>query len=154
MGTIRAPGVPREEIQVLERISLRGVGPAPELDLELAPRLNLLTGDNGLGKTFVLDVAWWAMTHSWAGDQAWPEPNAAKPRIHCRLDGSETSSWFKFRTQSWSLPREPNPHSSLVLYARVDGSFSAYDPAREVASEYVAAMPSPEDLAKTFHFSP
>ena len=30
------------------------------MQLELAPRINLITGDNGLGKSFLLDVAWWA----------------------------------------------------------------------------------------------
>ena len=31
----------------------------PLMEMELAPRLNLITGDNGLGKSFLLDVAWW-----------------------------------------------------------------------------------------------
>jgi len=30
----------------------------PALQLELAPRLNLITGDHSLGKSFLLDVAW------------------------------------------------------------------------------------------------
>jgi recombinational DNA repair ATPase RecF len=38
------------------------------MELDLAPRLNLLTGDNGLGKSFLLDVAWWAMTRRWPRD--------------------------------------------------------------------------------------
>jgi hypothetical protein len=33
--------------------------------MELAPRLNLITGDNGLGKSFLLDVAWWAISRRW-----------------------------------------------------------------------------------------
>jgi len=38
---------------MLERLTLRDVGPIDELELELAPRLNLVTGDNGLGKSFL-----------------------------------------------------------------------------------------------------
>ena len=30
--------------------------------MEFGQRLNILTGDNGLGKSFILDCAWWAMT--------------------------------------------------------------------------------------------
>lgn len=45
---------------MLEYLRLENVGPAPSM--ELAPRLNLLTGDNGLGKSFLLDCAWWALT--------------------------------------------------------------------------------------------
>ena len=48
--------------EMLERLELENVGPAPKMALELAPRMNLITGDNGLGKSFLLDVAWWALT--------------------------------------------------------------------------------------------
>ena len=53
---------------MLEYLHLINVGPAPEMELRLAPRLNLLTGDNGLGKSFLLDVAWWALARRWAHD--------------------------------------------------------------------------------------
>ena len=33
---------------MIESLRLRNVGPAPGMDMELAPRLNLITGDNGL----------------------------------------------------------------------------------------------------------
>src|ERR1044072_3531878 len=36
--------------------------------LEPAPRLSLITGNNGLGKSFLLDVAWWALTRRWPHD--------------------------------------------------------------------------------------
>ena len=51
---------------MLEYLHLKNVGPAPEMEMELAPRLNLITGDNGLGKTFLLDIAWWVLTRTWA----------------------------------------------------------------------------------------
>ena len=38
---------------MLHGLHLKNVGPAPALDLNPAPRLNLLTGDNGLGKAFL-----------------------------------------------------------------------------------------------------
>ena len=53
---------------MLERLELANVGPAPAMTLELAPRINLITGDNGLGKSFLLDVAWWALTRKWPRD--------------------------------------------------------------------------------------
>lgn len=54
--------------RMLERLQLRNVGPAPEMALDLASRINLITGDNGLGKSFLLDVAWWALTRRWPRD--------------------------------------------------------------------------------------
>lgn len=54
------------------------VGPAQHLKTEFAPRLNLLTGDNGLGKTFILDLAWRALTGAWNGHAAWV-PQQTRP---------------------------------------------------------------------------
>ncbi len=53
---------------MLEFLDLKNVGPAPAMRMDLAPRLNLITGDNGLGKSFLLDVAWWALTRKWPQD--------------------------------------------------------------------------------------
>jgi len=38
----------------LTRVSLRSIGPFPSLDLDLTPGWNVLLGDNGLGKSFIL----------------------------------------------------------------------------------------------------
>ena len=53
---------------MLTRLELENVGPAPVIELDLAPRLNLITGDNGLGKSFLLDVAWWALSGHWLSE--------------------------------------------------------------------------------------
>lgn len=66
---------------MLKRLRLRNVGPAPELELELAPRLNLITGDNGLGKSFLLDVMWWALTQTWAREPARPAKGVHEAEI-------------------------------------------------------------------------
>ena len=65
----------------LQVLRLSGTGPAARLDCEFAPRLNLLTGDNGLGKTFVLECAWWALTGSWAGYSARPRRDVGVPSM-------------------------------------------------------------------------
>jgi predicted ATP-binding protein involved in virulence len=53
---------------MLEYLHLANVGPAPEMEITFAPRLNLITGDNGLGKSFLLDMAWYALTRRWPHD--------------------------------------------------------------------------------------
>lgn len=69
---------------MLTQLNLKNVGPSDEMNLELGKRLNLLTGDNGLEKSFLLDIAWWAMTCKWpaevnskltAGKKAQPAPS-------------------------------------------------------------------------------
>jgi hypothetical protein len=59
---------------MLRSLSLNRVGPADTLHLDFDPRLNVLTGDNGLGKTFVLDIAWWVLTGSWPTQPAVGRP--------------------------------------------------------------------------------
>lgn len=121
---------------MLEHLHLTNVGPAPELRMELAPRLNLITGDNGLGKSFLLDLAWWALTRSWAGYPARPQPGRVEATIGFAFEGKSGrlayESAFDRRQQAWrgrgKVGRPANP--GLVLYAQVDGGFALWDPAR------------------------
>lgn len=124
-----------QAVVMLEYLHLKNVGPAPEMAMDLAPRLNLITGDNGLGKSFLLDIAWWALTRTWAGLPALPRsPGQATGSIGFSFEGKVKSnryiSNFDRKTQSWTgrAGRPANP--GLVLYAAVDGGFSVWDPAR------------------------
>lgn len=81
---------------MLKNIDLRNVGPSRRLKVDFSPRLNLLTGDNGLGKTFILDVAWWALTRKWADLQALPDPEHSEPPvISFEFYGSEQNGPFE-----------------------------------------------------------
>jgi hypothetical protein len=128
---------------MLQNIHLKGVGPAPELSLDFAPRLNLLTGDNGLGKSFVLDLTWWALTGSWTGLPARPREDADSSLIEytaLALTGkdheampSTIQSTYSLRQETWLEEGErPSPSASLVLYAHVDGSFSMWHSLRNI----------------------
>ena len=68
---------------MLQSIELRGVGPVAELDAELGSRLNVVTGDNGLGKSFILDTCFWALTGTWPGGQDRPAGcQGQEPQCH------------------------------------------------------------------------
>lgn len=128
---------------MLEYLRLENVGPAPSMELQLAPRLNLLTGDNGLGKSFLLDVAWWALTRTWpheinanltSGYRAAPrdvkKPATISFRIQSKTKPIEYTSKYSPRDERWlgKSGRPANP--GLVIYAHADGGFSVWDPAR------------------------
>ncbi|WP_434391087.1 AAA family ATPase [Melittangium boletus] len=121
---------------MLESLHLQNVGPAPEMELELAPRLNLITGDNGLGKSFLLDTAWWALTRTWARALVLPARlQGGKPRIAYRYTKSSPGSYsyesaYDRKAERWSVKNSRPAIPGLVLYAQVDGGFSVWDPAR------------------------
>jgi hypothetical protein len=128
---------------MLEYLHLKNVGPAPEMEMVLAPRLNLITGDNGLGKSFLLDVAWWALTRRWpqelnpkltSGYPARPtdvkKPATIAFRVRSKTSTVTYESKYVPRDESWlgKAGRPWNP--GLVIYAHSDGGFSVWDPAR------------------------
>ncbi|HEX2569637.1 MAG TPA: ATP-binding protein [Polyangia bacterium] len=128
---------------MLDSLQLQNVGPAAEMRLEFAPRLNLITGDNGLGKSFLLDVAWWALTRKWpqdlnenltSGYAARPIDVTQKATIKFSVESQsgrvEYESSYVPADQSWlgKAGRPWNP--GLVIYALADGGFAVWDPAR------------------------
>lgn len=141
---------------MLHYLRMQRVGPASKLEAEFAPRLNFITGDNGLGKTFLLDIAWWALTRTWARMPAVPQkvlrirlakgittkPRHAlgprrviAPSITYRFGTAtgtphEVESKYDRSRQIWpGKPGRP-PIPGMVIYAQVDGGFSVWDPAR------------------------
>lgn len=120
---------------MLNKLSLEGVGPARKLIIDFQPRLNFLTGDNGLGKSFVLDIAWWALTRTWSrGVMAAPRQDADESGIGYSYTGStgeyQGQRLFDHEAQQWSISQGRQPIPGVVIYAGVDGSFSVWDPAR------------------------
>ena len=127
---------------MIKHLKMTNVGPAPTMELEFGKRLNRLTGDNGLGKSFLLDIAWWSLTRKWpaeinpkltAGKKALPA-GAGEAKISFSFTSKSKevnydSSYLR-KEQAWTgRPGRPaNP--GLVLYAMSDGSFAVWDPAR------------------------
>jgi hypothetical protein len=135
---------------MLKRITTHDIEPT-DLDVGLASRLNLLAGDNGLGKTFLLDLAWWAVTGTWAQRAAIPRRReGADPKIQCEVeyvDGSNLiGGTFNFHEQNWDR-EESRPERvshvvngvararsrfeyeemKLVIAARSEGGFDVWD---------------------------
>lgn len=137
----RLIGSPPDEVPEegggLESLELIGVGPAKIMKLEFAPRLNLITGDNGLGKTFLLECAWWALSGSWADPEqpAYPRSDSTgSSSISFKISGSPNKPipiYFDRAAQQWPLPEQKRPVlPGIVIYARVDGSSMIWDPAK------------------------
>lgn len=143
---------------MLNMLRMRDVGPAPNFEIRLADRLNIFTGDNGLGKTFILDVAWWSLTGTWANHPASPRKGSdSHPLIAVEFKGRTRAkrlqmvSEFDYPRQVWPRKDRGFDLPSLVVYARIDGSFSVWDPARLGGEGNDAAS---DRQSRAFHFTP
>ena len=119
---------------MLKYLHLKNVGLAPDVQVEWAERLSLIAGDNGLGKSFLLDLAWWALTRTWAGSVALPM-TTKKASINFAVKGKAAAakaitSEFHRPDASWPLPPARPVMPGIVVYIRIDGGFSVWDPAR------------------------
>ena len=131
-----APDAEPDQGGTLAYIETRGIGPADRLVLEPGDRLTLITGDNGLGKTFLLECAWWALSGIWADRPAFPALGKKRKRtdITFAIKGEHThpdkkTINFDWKTLSWPQPNNRPTIPGLIVYARVDGSFAVWDPA-------------------------
>ena len=120
---------------MLKTLHLKDVGLAPDLRVDWAERINLIAGDNGLGKSFLLDLAWWALTRTWAGPVALPAPSSKKASIEYVVQGKKgvaapVISTFQRADESWPLSQARPTMPGIVVYIRIDGGFSVWDPAR------------------------
>lgn len=147
---------------MLKRLELHQVGPAHDLGpVELAERVNVLTGDNGLGKTLFLDVAWWALTGNWLGRPALPREDAIPddpPTLSATVAGkvreAQVRGDWSFDQQEWIHPGGRPPMPGLVLFFRVDGRFSVWDPAQHYWRRNKVLEIDDPNRPAALHFAP
>jgi hypothetical protein len=92
---------------MLKLLEVDGVGPVKDLAADFGKRINVLTGDNSLDKSFLLDSCFWTFTGTWPnGRVALPERNGPKttPSITASVFGKtgrpqNKTFGFDFHTQ-------------------------------------------------------
>ena len=112
---------------MITHLGISNVGPASCMSLDFGPRLNLFTGDNGLGKSFLLDIIWWAMTRHWpaelnpkltAGKMALPTDKTRKAEIDFSFSvaskAMQSKSQFMPRLQSWTLNSRKREYDDVL----------------------------------------
>lgn len=141
---------------MLKLLSMTGVGPARKFGpMEFASRLNFITGDNGLGKSFILDTAWWVLTRTWARNiQLLPQDSARISSVgfaFSKVTKGDKEGSISFSDGVWKQPKARPAIPGVVIYAGVDGSFSAWDPARNYWNDQDAGG---EEKISAFNFTP
>jgi hypothetical protein len=148
---------------MLKSLELHNVGPLKRgLSASFGERLNVFTGDNGLGKSFLLDISFWALTGQWPANRtAIPEPGAArkKPTITYQVLGKKgkpepKTARYSLPTQSWIRPKGRPAMPGLVIYAAVDGGFAVWDPARNYWRSIEPEDSGPSEQPRAYQFTP
>jgi len=157
-----------ESRRVLRRITLSRVSPfADGAPLDLAPRLNLLTGDNGVGKTFLLDLIWTTLSQTWPKLESWFDAESYEvgqyPKILVEGHRAENNVEYEieiaysFRAQRWNVGDQsgsevagPSNWSGPALYFGAQGDCRLWDPARDPRT----LRPGREGDDYFFHFTP
>lgn len=131
------PDAKPEQEGTLSKLELINVGPSDHIDISFSPRLNILTGDNGLGKTFILDCAWWALTNTWTGNEARPKysQGSRNTSITYSISGKskitqENKILFDNKNITWHRSNTTDTIPGLIIYAMVDGSYAVWDPSK------------------------
>lgn len=146
---------------MLHQLAIENVGPAALMKLDFGSRVNVLTGDNGLGKSFLLDVIWWTMTHKWPSEMAYPDKRASQPaKISAELCYGEVpvriGGTYSRGLQDWLWGPPPPARllypQSLGLYAQVDGGFTLWDPLRDHERRAPRMLADSDGLS--FRFTP
>lgn len=119
--------------------------------LEPGDRLNVIAGDNGLGKSFLLDLAWWAVTRTWAGRPITPRPglkDSASVAVAFEAISRDAvlTVQYDVNAQDWRFPKGKPGEPGLVVYARVDGDFAVWDSSRRFGDPQEADGAAPKGL--------
>lgn len=142
-----------EEGGTLTFLQTEGIGPAQKMVFEPGARLNLIVGDNGLGKTFLLDCAWWALTGEWASLPAYPRPDTRPGNARIQFDIASSQSRpvrrkaeYDWKNHRWPVAGKRPTIPGLIVYARVDGSFAVWDPLRMSRPSFAADPATAQSL--------
>ncbi|EFF0533082.1 AAA family ATPase [Escherichia coli] len=126
----------------LSLLSIENIGPAKKLVIEPKTRLNIITGDNGLGKSFILESAWWALTNTWTDRVAYPDPRLRGKKINLTYSIKGNGEFksgncvnFDWDNFNWPIQTDRPTIPGLIVYAKVDGSFAVWDPARKYSTQ-------------------
>jgi predicted ATPase len=132
-----APDSPIEQGYYLSSIHFKNIPPFHNINVNIADRLNLFTGDNGLGKTLLLEAAWWGLSGKWVDDSV-PNfnQNDKESSIKFGLTIGQKDRYITIKNdpsqEEWIIDKFPNNiETGLAIYQRVDGSVGVFDSSRK-----------------------
>ena len=145
---------------MIESLSLANVGPFQKADLAFGHRFNFISGETGLGKSFLLDLIWFSMTRQWpaevnnlltSGSFARPSEPVVKSVIGAQFKTEEkidkVKADFSKDFERWIFNKTKTAYSGLVLYFMANGGFAVCDSERNRHDKTVPALVfSPKEI--------
>jgi hypothetical protein len=139
-NVVSPPDAKPDRGALLSFLKLDNVGPTASLTFEPNSRLNIITGDNGLGKSFIMECAWWALTGEWPdflmipydtnkgirSSISYTLANAGKRNVPKPI-----TSYFDQKLGIWPRDKKFPSIPGLIVYARVDGSYAVWEPIKQ-----------------------
>ena len=140
-------------------MQLQGVGPVADLHARFTNRLNVLTGDNGLGKSFLLDVAWWALTGTWPGARSFCQSGLqeATDQVPCQRKSKTPEAKavpFDPPSQSWVRPAAVPTIPGLVIYGGWMAAFQSGTPHGTTGEMPSTGEVEAHDHPRSYDFTP
>ena len=127
-------------------VKLKNVGPTQELAYAPSSRLNLIVGDNSVGKTFLLETVWWVLTGKWNGYAAEPKDRGYRRSSEIAWELSSASGYsqssialFDSYEQAWRGQR--GAIEGFGFYARFDGTYALWDSLRPLSERWRSVPP-------------
>lgn len=125
------------ELNIIERLTLTNVGPTDSSEALFAPRLNIITGDNGIGKTFLMNCTWYALTATWTDRVALPkyQDKSKSATIGYSLHGKSKESYVNEETAFdssqgvWKRKPDTALMNGAAIYSLVDNTYAVWDSA-------------------------
>lgn len=133
---------------MIQSLRCEGVGPAKEFGpIEFSPRLNIFTGDNGLGKSFILELLWLIISNTWTHKKPLSaRRDSCQGFIHTKYsieNGQITEDIISVPSYGLDTKRRDNIHfkNTIGIYINPDGGASVWDgfkhdPYRSTSSYY------------------
>lgn len=153
---------------MLLKFNRKNVGPMEDKELIFGSHINVFTGDNSLGKSFLLDLLWFGLTRVWPADlnRRLSQGLPARPRdiklndskleyVFC-VPGKKPTKKLTFaydkERMTWRAGQGKKHKAGLIIYAMADGSYAIWDPIQNYTPDdkekcdYPAFVLSPSEL--------
>ncbi|TAD90276.1 MAG: ATP-binding protein [Alphaproteobacteria bacterium] len=112
-----------------QTLRIQGIPPFVDASLRLGRRITAITGDNGVGKTVILDALYFMLTGHWPGGRVVaPGVMETEPVVQVRFGEQVKTSIYNRRARYWLDTERPLTDQVMVISLDAKGGTTIFDP--------------------------